>query len=51
MNFVETIIKDHTIQRLEIDKITGEYIVGGKGKIGFLIFPDTGHLAPFVQFR
>lgn len=42
MSFVETFIKEHPIQRLEVDGIIGEYIVGGNGRIGFLIFPGGG---------
>lgn len=42
MGFVETFIKDHPVQKLEVDGVTGDYIVGGKGKIGFLIFPGGG---------
>lgn len=42
MNFVDTFVKEHQVQRLEVDGVTGEYIVGGNGKIGFLIFPGGG---------
>lgn len=42
MNFIDTFVKNHPVQQLEIDGIIGEYIIGGKGKIGFLIFPGGG---------
>ncbi len=42
MNFIDNFVKSHPVQKLEVDNIVGEYIVGGKGKIGFLIFPGGG---------
>ncbi len=42
MSFVETFIKDHPIQKLEVDGVIGEYIVGGEARTGFLIFPGGG---------
>lgn len=42
MSFVDTFVKNHPVQKFEVDDVVGEYIVGGNGKIGFLIFPGGG---------
>lgn len=42
MSYVDDFIKNHRIQKLETDGVVGEYILGGKGKEGFLIFPGGG---------
>jgi pimeloyl-ACP methyl ester carboxylesterase len=38
MSFIKSFIKNHPIKRIG----DGEYVVGGKGKTAFLIFPGSG---------
>lgn len=42
MSFVDEFVKKHPIKSLKTNNIAGEYITGGKGKIGFFIFPGGG---------
>lgn len=42
MLFIDKFVKNHPIKKVRIKNIDGKYIVGGKSKIGFLIFPGGG---------
>lgn len=42
MTFVDRFIKEHPVRKLKINNTIGNYIVGGKSNIGFIIFPGGG---------
>lgn len=42
MDFYSQFIKNHPTKSIETNDSKREYIIGGKGEIGFLIFPGSG---------
>ncbi len=42
MSFINNFLKNHPLKEIRINNVVGKYIVGGKSKIGFIIFPGGG---------
>lgn len=40
--YVDKFIDEHPVKNVLIDGVTRNYLIGGKGKTGFLVFPGSG---------